>query len=182
VTTPRERIVTAALGLIAERGMAGVTRSAIAQQAGVARQTLYNHFPDVDAIVLAVVEQHEVAGMEQLRRIVAAAEGPAAQLEQLVRHSVALSGHGAHTGSLEASLSPEAQDRLNDHKRNARRLITEILESGVDLGVFRADLDVPVTATLIQQVLVAAGSAVEETGDAARVATEAVLVVLGGAT
>lgn len=181
MTTPRDRIVTAALGLIAERGMAGVSMSAIAEQAGVARQTLYNHFPDIDGIVLAVFEQHEVAGMEQLRQIVAAADGPVAQLEQLVRHSVALSGHGAHTGSLEASLSPDAQERLNDHKRAVHRLIADILATGTGLGFFRADLDVPVAATLIQHLLMAAGSVVEETGDVARVATETVLVVLGAA-
>jgi AcrR family transcriptional regulator len=86
--TSRERIAEAAFELISARGMAGVTMSAIAAGAGVARQTLYNHFADVEGIVLWAVDQYEAAGMEQLRQIVAATEGPAAQLEQLVRLTV----------------------------------------------------------------------------------------------
>ena len=92
--TSRERIAEAAFELISARGMAGVTMSAIAERAGVARQTLYNHFADVEGIVLWAVDQYEAAGMEQLRQVIAATEGPAAQLEQLVRFSVALAGHG----------------------------------------------------------------------------------------
>ena len=177
--TPRQRIIIAALGLIAERGMAGVTMSAVAGDAGVARQTLYNHFPDVESIVLAGTGEHAAEAWDQLQRVVAAAAGPRAKLEQVVRYTVAASGHGAHAGWLEAGLSVEAQEKLHGHTRKARQLIAEILSAGVAEGTFRADLDIEVAASLIQHLLGTAGASVGETGDAARVATEAVKVVLG---
>ena len=177
--TSRERIAEAAFELIAARGMAGVTMSAIAERAGVARQTLYNHFADVEGIVLWAVDQYEVAGMEQLRQIVAATEGPAAQLEQLVRFSVALAGHGSHGVALETGMSPQAQQRMQDHRMVTRGLIAELLEAGVEDQSFREDLDVPVAAALIQSMLGSAGSIAELPEEPARVATELVQAVLG---
>ncbi len=177
--TLRQRIIAAALSLIAERGMAGVTMSAVAGDAGVARQTLYNHFPDVESIVLAATAEHAAEAWDQLQRVVAAAAGSRAKLEQLVRHAVAASGHGGHAGSLEAGLSAEAQEKLLDHTRKTRGAIAEILEYGAAEGAFRSDLDVEMAAMLIQYLLGSAGAAVGETGDVARVATEAVKVVLG---
>ena len=176
----RDRIVATAVELIAQRGMAGVTMSAVAETAGVARQTLYNHFPDLEAIVLAMIEEQASSGMEQLDLVIAAAGGPAAKLEQLVRHSVAFGAHGGDVGAFEAGLSAEAQEHLANHVQGARRLIAEILESGVAEGVFRADLDVEVAALLIQQLLSKAAEAVEGTDDIARVAAEMVRLTLGG--
>ena len=115
----------------------------------------------------------------KLTDIRTAAAGASAKLEQMVRYTVAVSSHGAHAGSLESGLSSEAQEKLHDHTRQARQLIADILEAGVAEGVFRTDLDVTVSASLIQNLLGTAGVAIEETGDAARVATESVLVVLG---
>ena len=59
---PVDRITAAALTLVAERGMSGVTMSAVAAEAGVARQTVYNHFSDVDAIILGYMPSVEHAG------------------------------------------------------------------------------------------------------------------------
>lgn len=177
--TSRERIAEAAFELISARGMAGVTMSAIAAGAGVARQTLYNHFADVEGIVLWAVDQYEAAGMEQLRQIVAATEGPAAQLEQLVRFSVAVAGHGSHGIALETGMSPAAQQRMNDHKMVTRGLIAELLQAGVDDQSFREDLDVPIAAALIQSMLGSAATVVERPEELARVATALVRAVLG---
>jgi AcrR family transcriptional regulator len=47
----RERIVEAAVALHQERGIAETTITEIAKRAGVQRLTVYNHFPDQDALV-----------------------------------------------------------------------------------------------------------------------------------
>ena len=177
--TSRERIAEAAFELISSRGMAGVTMSSIAERAGVARQTLYNHFADVEGIVLWAVDQYEAAGMEQLRQVIAATEGPAAQLEQLVRFSVALAGHGSHGVALETGMSPDAQQRLLDHKMTTRFLIAGVLEAGVKDQSFREDLDVPIAAALIQSMLGSASTIVDRPEELARAATELVRAVLG---
>lgn len=175
--SPQERIAEAALNLIAEHGLAGVTMSAVARQAGVARQTLYNHHPNVESIVTAVIEQHERLGLAQARQLLDGHEGAAAKLEQLIQHSVTMGAHGLALASLESSLSPRAQEELGDHRSRTEEMVIEILEEGVAEGVFRPDLDPEVDAVFIREILVP-GSGWEETADVARLAGATVRFVL----
>ncbi|HEU4894721.1 MAG TPA: helix-turn-helix domain-containing protein, partial [Acidimicrobiia bacterium] len=48
----RRSIQEAAVRLISERGMPNVAMSAVAEEAGVSRQTVYNHYPDLESIVI----------------------------------------------------------------------------------------------------------------------------------
>src|SRR5689334_1899594 len=50
----RQRVVTAAAALFAERGYAGTTLPAIARRAGVSTETVQNHGPKVDLLRAAV--------------------------------------------------------------------------------------------------------------------------------
>src|ERR1700747_1430711 len=51
----RERIVAAAAGLIAERGVAGTTTEEVRDTAGVSSSQLYHYFKDKMALVRAVI-------------------------------------------------------------------------------------------------------------------------------
>ncbi|MDH3259675.1 MAG: TetR/AcrR family transcriptional regulator [Acidimicrobiia bacterium] len=175
--TPQEQIAEAALTLISERGLAGVTMSAVAREAGVARQTLYNHYPDLESIVTAAIEQHERLGLFQARQLLEGHEGAAAKLEQLIRHAVVMGAHGHAPASLESSLSPRAQEGLRIHRSHTREMVIEILEEGVAEGVFRPDLDPEIDAIFIQEVLVP-GPDREEAADLSLVAGATVRFVL----
>ena len=166
----RERIVETALGLITEKGLGGVTMSAVADGAGVARQTLYNHFPDVESIVVALLEEHGGAALGQLETLLAATPGAIAKLEQLVRHSVAMAHHGADVAALVSGLSAEAQERIADHTAAYRQVIAGVIEIGVVEGVFRTDLDVELAALVVQRGLDAGGDLVAASGDPAATA------------
>lgn len=48
----RARVLDAALDVLAERGVDGVTMQAVAERADVALRTIYNHFPTKDALVI----------------------------------------------------------------------------------------------------------------------------------
>ena len=175
--SPQERIAEAALNLIAEHGLAGVTMSAVARQADVARQTLYNHYPDVESIVTSVIEQHEQMGLAQVRRLLEGHEGAAAKLEQLILHSVTMGAHDHALASLESSLSPGAQEVLRTHRGRTEEMVIEILEEGVAEGVFRPDLDPQADATFIRDVLIPSADR-QETGDIARLTGATVRFVL----
>ncbi len=54
----RQRIVDAAIELHASEGFPGASISAIAERAGVGRVTVYRHFPDYDAIMLACTSHY----------------------------------------------------------------------------------------------------------------------------
>ena len=173
--TPRERITEAALALIAEKGLAGVTMTAVAARAGVARQTLYNHFPDVEGIITGSLEQHERWGSGGIGRLLEGFADAAGKLEQLARHSVATGGHGP--ASLEGSLSPRAQQALREHRSRAHDLIVQILEEGMSEGTFRADLDPEIDAAVIERLLASSGDP-EETDEPVRMAAAVVRFVL----
>jgi AcrR family transcriptional regulator len=55
----RERILEAAYDLFSRHGIRAVGIDAIVEQSGVARMTLYRHFPSKDALVLAFLELRE---------------------------------------------------------------------------------------------------------------------------
>jgi AcrR family transcriptional regulator len=173
---PQERITAAALKLISEQGLAGVTMSAVAREARVARQTLYNYFSDVESIVTSVIEQHERLGFDQVQRLLDGHDGAAAKLEQLIRHSVTMGADGHALAALEGSLSPRAQEELRSHRGKTVGIVVEILKEGVAEGVFRQDLDPELDAAFIGEVL--AEGAMEETSEVARLAGATVRFVL----
>jgi AcrR family transcriptional regulator len=55
----RERILSTAYDLFARRGIRDVGVDEIIDRAGVAKATLYRHFPSKDALVLAFLERRE---------------------------------------------------------------------------------------------------------------------------
>ena len=151
--------------------------SAVAERAGVARQTLYNHHPDVESIVTAAVEAHEEGDMATVSRLLEGQQGAAAKLEQLIRHAVAMGAHGPAPAALESSLSPQAQSVLREHRHRSVELVKEILREGMAEGAFRSDLDLDLNASLIQTIMMA-GSDAGGPGDVARVAGESVRFAL----
>ena len=55
----RERILETAYGLFAQRGVRGVGIEEVIARAGVAKATLYRHFPSKDDLVIAFLELRE---------------------------------------------------------------------------------------------------------------------------
>ena len=85
MTSARERIIDATLTLVGEHGMAGVTMVAVARAAGVARATLYNHYPDVPSILADAATTHNEHAIDGLRQALAVISSPTQAIEQLVR-------------------------------------------------------------------------------------------------
>ena len=56
---PRERILDTAYELFSHRGVHDVGIDELIERAGVAKATLYRHFPSKDELVLAFLEQRE---------------------------------------------------------------------------------------------------------------------------
>jgi AcrR family transcriptional regulator len=72
----RQRIQEAAFALFAERGFEEVTVTEVAEAAGVARATVFNHFASKRGLVEAITEQVLVYYQEMLDHALAAHEVP----------------------------------------------------------------------------------------------------------
>jgi AcrR family transcriptional regulator len=66
----REQLIDAALEVILERGYGGVSIEAIAREAGVTRPVVYDHFPNLNRLLHAVIEREERIALEQLADVV----------------------------------------------------------------------------------------------------------------
>lgn len=156
-TEPRaaaaDRIIEAALRLIARDGLGAATMMKIAETAGVARQTLYNHYPDVDSIVVEAISRHNRESMQLLDASLRVVDQPEDKLGQLVRHMVSIGAHAHHASGIEQGLSAGARTTLSEYDDELDRRICEILEEGRRSGAFRHDLAPDVDAVLIRHIL-----------------------------
>jgi AcrR family transcriptional regulator len=115
-TEQRQRIQDAAFALFAERGFEEVTVAEIADAAGVARATVFNHFASKRGLVEAITEQVLVFYQEMLDR--------------------ALATHGVPTPVLLRALFEQMGAGIEGFRRFQRGVFREIarLQVGLDEG------------------------------------------------
>ena len=135
-----DRIIHAAFAVISEHGLGGVTMSQIAETAGVARQTLYNHYADVDSIVAATIKRHNSESIELLETSLQIADSPIDRLEQMVRHFASIGVHAHQSIDLRSALALELQAGLDEYQDTVENHISAIILDGQQRGDFRSDL------------------------------------------
>lgn len=181
-TDTAARITDATLALLAERGLAGITMSAIATHAGVARQTLYNHFPDVDSIVAAAMAEHHHDDLRTLAGMLATIPTAAGRLEHLVRHiTVAAAQHGT-VPELHHGLSPTAQQAAGEYDARVRAMIRDLLAHGRQTGELSRTIDPDQYAVLVHHLLHGAAELTAIRPDDVRAITDATIDFLLAAT
>lgn len=134
VEARRDRMLDAARKLFLRNGLRGTTMEAIAREAGIAKPTLYAHFPDKDAVFLAILEQMLAAKLAAFDAGLAG-DGPVE-----ARIGSALAAEFAVIASMLAG-SPHADELFAAHRQGAElfrrsdervaaRLEAELLAAG----------------------------------------------------
>jgi AcrR family transcriptional regulator len=152
-------ILKTAAALVAERGLASVTMSELAEQAGIGRATLYKYFPDVEAVLVAWHEQRVERHIDQLAQA-RDRSGDAAQRVDGVLEAYALmlydghtrnehpaharrDAHGARSHGGPGGGIAELVHRREHVARSERKLATfvaEVLREGAKTGTVRDDV------------------------------------------
>lgn len=177
--TSDDRIIQAALVLISVHGLGGVTMSKVADTAGVSRQTLYNHYPNIDGIVAEAMRRHSQQSIELLEAALQIADSPMEKLEQLVRHVVSVSAHAHHAPDYRSGLSAQARATLDIYQEAVEEHIRAIIEDGRQVGAFRPDLTVAIDTILIRAMLDGTSELVARApADAAQIGTAATRTIL----
>ncbi|MFD3583171.1 TetR/AcrR family transcriptional regulator [Streptomyces sp. NPDC058683] len=170
----RQRILTAAAHVFAEYGYAAGTTNRIAERARISIGSLYQYYPNKDAILIELLNRHLDAGMAAATAGMAAAgyagEGEPGSLEEILRTLVraAIANHHDDPQLLrvmaEAPRSPELLDKVEQRKRErvafARDLLEHHPEVRVDDKETSAQLLVS-TVELVVHTLIAAPNAVD---------------------
>jgi AcrR family transcriptional regulator len=136
----REATVTAAVDLVAERGVRGLTMSELAERTGIGRATLYKYFPDVEAVLLAwhdrLVGRH-LASLEAAR---ASDADPQAQLRSLLEAFARMQYDLRHAHATELAAFLHRHEHVAAARRRLRRYLRELLAAGAQAGQIRSDV------------------------------------------
>ncbi|MEO6685197.1 MAG: TetR/AcrR family transcriptional regulator [Dyadobacter sp.] len=154
----RERIIKEAYKLFWRYGIKSVTMDDIAKDLGISKRTIYQHFPDKEAIVILVVTQELEMQKCQMDKMEEDKLNPIAQMilgADYMRVSL------AHMNPVVfhdlKKYHPLAWDLFHQYKHEyIIKGIRENLVEGVEAGLYRKEINVDMLSILrIEQVLMA---------------------------
>ena len=138
--TTRRRIIDAAMSLVEERGITEVSMTAIAERAALSRQTIYNHFANVEAAVCAYMIDEIDEMVADIDARLAAMGDPAAQLREFIRMAMHRFASHDFVLSLRMAMSPDTEGVIATHLAHAQRVLGRIIDEGVESGDFRTHM------------------------------------------
>jgi AcrR family transcriptional regulator len=162
---PEERpkqILDAALAVFAERGLAAARLEDIAKRAGVSKGTIYLYFANKEELFRGVVRESVISFIERGEARFAADRDPILALDSWME------GHWRWISSdvfpaIHRLVNSELRDFPDLHEfysvevvGRAQRLVCEILERGMETGVFRR-MDALVAARMLSALMVTHG-------------------------
>jgi AcrR family transcriptional regulator len=134
----REAAIDATARMVAEHGLASVTMSQIAAEAGIGRATLYKYFPDIEAILTAWHERQVTAHLEQLAQIASQPGTPSQRLEAAL-FGYARMIHGRSHSTEIAALLHRGEHVAHAHEQ-LTQLIAGLLAEAAQAGSVRDDV------------------------------------------
>jgi len=156
-TVGRERVMQAALQMFLQRGYAGTSMKALAQELGISAPALYWYFPSKDELYTSVIEKAMEDFVTYVRRSITE-EHPVLKLGQMVRAHVTWQlqqSDAARAFDLTMSTKALTRDipaeRLEPIVKMEREYVNEfreVLSDGQQRGVMAVD-DVKITAFAI---------------------------------
>lgn len=159
-----ERIALVAVGIIDRDGIAGLTMSRLADEAGISRQTLYKYYPDVDAVLEGIAAVGG-AGVAELARMVEAEADPRQALYVFVTSvlAAAAAGHPSPM-ALAAAVPVSSREVMRAHEEAAEAIVIGIIRRGKAGGAFRADVDPQLDGRFVYRATFAAHELAAERG------------------
>jgi TetR/AcrR family transcriptional regulator, mexCD-oprJ operon repressor len=153
-----EAILDGAERLLARRRQPSI--SAVAEEAGLSRVTVYSHFADRQRLIEAVVERGVRRAMAAIDSADPKSGSAPEALQRLIRASWAEIGHNEQIGRASAAeLSREAMRRAH---AAARATIRKLTKRGRREGAFRTDVPVDWLVTSCLALIHAAAEEVRE--------------------
>jgi AcrR family transcriptional regulator len=154
----RERILASAAQLFAQKGVAATTVRQIADEVGILSGSLYHHFESKEAIVDEILSSYLEDLRARYQRAGPRDGDPRARLRHLVLTSLQVVE--AHPFATEIYQNDANYLRLSErfgYLRNAAREVqnvwVDVINAGIDQGVFRSDLDPKMLYRLFRDAL-----------------------------
>ena len=143
---PQERILQKAHELFMLYGIRSVSMDEIANHLGISKKTIYQYFPDKEALVDSVVAIELTCSTTECENIAAICENPIHELFLSVDNFQEMIS--MMNPSLVYDLEkyhPNTYKKLNDHKyKFLYEIIKNNLERGIVDGLYRPEINVPI--------------------------------------
>ncbi|MFF9472350.1 TetR/AcrR family transcriptional regulator [Streptomyces roseolus] len=137
LATAREHLVACATSVVAEVGWAQASVTAVADAAGIAAGSVYQHFPSKAALAVEVFRRAAGREVEVLGEVLAEPGDPVERLSRGVRVFArrALENRGLAYALLAAPAEPAVGAERLDFRRRYRALFAEVVREGIEQGV-----------------------------------------------
>lgn len=153
-------IVEAAARILAESGWAAVNTNAIARRAGASVGSVYEYFPDKQAILDVIIDRHLTSGEAMVDETVRTLSAPRG-LDEIV-HALVFGFIRLHQDdprlhralSSEVRFSPSQRDRIEALRARIIALVASVLSEHVDGAPLKATLLVDTADALAHRWLV----------------------------
>jgi AcrR family transcriptional regulator len=152
-----DAVLDTAAALAAEHGLASVTMSQVAEQAGIGRATLYKYFPDVNAILAAWHRRQIARHLAQLADV-AALDGTAAERLQAVLQALAVRINHSRPHDTELAALLHRGEHIAAAQQHLRAFIAGLIADAAKAGDVRDDVSPDELAGYCLHALTAAGS------------------------
>lgn len=150
----REQILAVAASIIAIKGYPQTSLQDIATGVKLRKQSLYHYFTNKEDLFYQILEAAVSEGIERLREVNRLPLGPAAKLRQMIITHASLFSIDQDLMKVFARekwdmLNQKRRVKIKDLEREYDSIVQDILYEGVREKVFRADIDVKITAFAI---------------------------------
>ncbi|MER5598307.1 TetR/AcrR family transcriptional regulator [Streptomyces sp. NPDC002265] len=151
----QDAVMEKTVALVGEHGLASVTMSQIAKEAGIGRATLYKYFPDVQSILITWHERHVAAHLSRLSRARDHAGGPVARLEAVLRGYAHITYQRPQDGEVAAFVHRD--QHVIEAQQQLHHLVREVIAEAGKAGAVRDDVSPGELADYCLHALSAAG-------------------------
>ena len=147
----REHIIAAAASQMRQVGIKSISVDDLCREIGISKKTFYVYFAAKDDLIVALLHKHEAELQENLHKAV---EGKTV-LElllgfmQIAGETVDVRRIPVLVHDLKKYYPILYKEHLERVRAFAREMMREQIQRGVEEGLFRADLDVEKTATIM---------------------------------
>jgi AcrR family transcriptional regulator len=150
-----ESILDASRELFLERGYAATSMREIAERCGIAKATIYHHFPDKERILLALLESTK-EGQKAMLAAVRAQGDPRSRIETAVVENLRLLADITGIIQLVRRELPQGREltkrSYGPMMKEFRSLLVEAMDKGKEEGIFR-DIEAEKAALVLMSML-----------------------------
>jgi len=135
-----DKILQTAYRLFVQKGYTATSMREVAAEAGIGKATIYHHFPDKQAIVMALLEKRS-ARIDETLKLVRAEQDPRERIRVAVTANFSSLLESLDIMQIVRREVPSGRDRMQDgfvsFFQESMALLTDAIRRGTEQGIFR---------------------------------------------